>query len=110
MPVDGELTLVENIADIGGLEIALAGLRSALGRALTKAEMQDFFTSFAISWQSKDRYKRAAQLLVTDPHSPPMLRVNQVVRQFDEWYEAFDQRPDNCKDFIPPEKRIRFFA
>ena len=108
MDVDGELTLVENIADLGGLEFALEGLRSAVGRALTKDELREFFTSFAVSWRSKDRLKRAAELLVTDPHSPPMLRVNHVVRQFDEWYEAFDVGPDS-KGWIAPEKRVHFF-
>lgn len=108
MEVDGELTLVENIADIGGVEFALAGFRSAVGRALTKKELQEFFTSFATSWRSKDRLKRAAELLVTDPHSPPMLRVNHVVRQFDEWYEAFDVGSGEA-GWIAPEKRIHFF-
>ena len=108
MNVDGELTLVENIADVGGLEFALAGLRSAVGRALTKEELREFFTSFAVSWRSKDRLKRAAELLVTDPHSPPMLRVNHVVRQFDEWYEAFDVGSD-AEGWIAPAKRIHFF-
>jgi len=107
-PVDGTLTLVENIADIGGLEFALEGLKAALGRSIKKEELRDFFTSFAVSWRAKDRLKRAAELLVTDPHSPPMLRVNHVVRQFDEWYEAFDI-PEGAEGWIAPEHRIHFF-
>jgi putative endopeptidase len=108
LPVDGDMTLVENIADIGGLEFALEGLKRALKRKATMKELREFFTAFAISWQSKDRMKRAAQLLDNDPHAPPMLRVNHVVRQFDEWYAAFeiDERDPG---FIKPEKRIRFF-
>ena len=106
--VNGELTLVENIADLGGLEFALAGLRLAKKRALTKAELQEFFTSYATSWRAKDRLKRAQQLLITDPHAPPMLRVNHVLRQMDEWYEAFDIGP-GCPDYVEPAKRIRFF-
>jgi putative endopeptidase len=108
MDVDGSLTLVENIADIGGLEFALGGLRRALGRDLTKAEKREFFEAYAVSWRSKDRLKRAAELLARDVHAPPMLRVNHVVRQFDEWYEAFDV-PSSCEDYIAPEKRVRFF-
>jgi putative endopeptidase len=108
MPVDGELTLVENIADIGGLEFALEGLQRALKRKITDAELREFFTSFAISWQSKDRLKRAAQLLDSDPHAPPMLRVNHAVRQFDEWYRAFDIQKED-PGFIEPAKRIHFF-
>ena len=109
LDVDGDLTLVENIADIAGVEFALAGLRLALKREPTKSEYREFFTSFATSWRSKDRLKRAAELLATDTHSPPMLRVNHVVRQFDEWYAAFDLDP-TCDIWIAPEKRIHFFA
>ena len=109
MEVDGRLTLVENIADLGGLEFALAGLRRALGRPATKAEHREFFTSFAISWRSKDRQKRAAELLATDPHAPPRIRVNHAVRQFEEWYAAFDVEP-TAEGFIPPARRIHFFG
>jgi len=108
LKVDGALTLIENIADLGGIRFALGGLKLALGRSPLKAELRDFFTSFAISWRSKDRLKRAAELLVTDMHAPPLLRVNHVVRQMDEWYDAFDVTSDRS-DWIAPENRIRFF-
>lgn len=109
LDVDGSLTLIENIADLGGIEFALGGLRLALGRQATKEELRDFFTSFAISWRSKDRLKRAAELLATDMHSPPMLRVNHVVRQQDEWYIAFDV-DQTCNGWIAPQHRIHFFS
>jgi putative endopeptidase len=109
MPVDGTLTLVENIADIGGIQFALEGLRDELGHDLTPAELREFFDSYAISWRAKDRRKRAAQLLDTDPHAPPMLRVNHVVRLFDEWYAAYGI-DDSCAEWIPKEKRVRFFG
>jgi putative endopeptidase len=109
MDVDGSLTLTENIADFGGIQFALAGLRAALGRAIKKGELQEFFVSFAVGWRAKDRLRRAAQLLDVDPHAPPLLRVNHTVRQLNEWYEAFDITPD-CPGYIPPEKRITFFA
>ena len=106
--VDGELTLIENIADIGGLEFSLTALKTVLGRPLTKMEKREFFTSYAVSWRSKDRLKRAVELLVTDVHAPPMTRVNEVVRQFDEWYEAFDI-DEHSTSWIAPENRIHFF-
>jgi predicted metalloendopeptidase len=109
MEVDGKLTLVENIADLGGLEFALAGLRSVVGRTVTKDELREFFTAYTVSWRAKDRLKRAAELLLVDPHAPPMLRVNHTLRQFDDWYAAFDISPE-CEGYVPPEKRIRFFS
>jgi putative endopeptidase len=109
LAVDGELTLVENIADLGGLEFALAGLRSALGRTPKQQELREFFEAYAISWRSKDRLQRARELLATDVHSPPKLRVDLVVRHMDEWYEAF-RVPENCDSYVPPSQRIHFFA
>lgn len=109
MDVDGRLTLTENIADIGGLEFALEGAAAALGRGLTPAELREFFVSYAVSWRAKDRRARARELLATDFHAPPMLRVNHVVRQFDEWYAAFGVA-DDCAEAVPPARRIRFFG
>ena len=109
MKVDGELTLVENIADLGGIEFALAGLQKALGREPTRSELREFFVSYAVSWRAKDRLRRAAQLLQSDFHAPPMLRVNLIIRQFHEWYTAFDIGPD-CPGYVPPAQRIRFFT
>ena len=108
MDVNGTLTLVENIADLGGVDFALAGLAADLGRSLTKAELREFFMAYAISWRAKDRKRKAAQLLLVDPHAPPRLRVNHVVRQFDEWYTAFGVS-ESCPDYIAPSARIRFF-
>jgi putative endopeptidase len=109
MKVNGKQTLVENIADIGGLEFALAGLRQDLGRHPTCQELREFFTSYSESWRSKDRLRRAAELLAVDSHAPPMLRVNNVVRQMDDWYTAFGLDP-SCEGYIPPAKRIHFFG
>ena len=108
MPVDGDLTLVENIADLGGLRFSFEALKAVVGRPLTKVEVREFFTAYNVSWRSKDRYKKAAQLLETDVHSPPKIRVNLIVSQFDEWYEAFDITSEH-PDFIEPKKRIQFF-
>ena len=112
LPVDGELTLVENIADIGGLEFALVALRERCAQQkvpVTPAVLRLFFTSFAVSWRAKDRIRRAAELLDVDPHAPPLLRVNHVVRQMDAWYEAFGVGPE-CAEYIAPERRIRFWG
>ena len=109
MAVDGYLTLVENIADLCGIRFALDGLRLSVGRMLTKIDLKEFFNAYAVSWRSKDRYKKAAQLLDIDPHAPPRLRVNLIVAQVDEWYEAYDIGSDH-PDFVKPVDRIWFFG
>ena len=109
LTVDGKLTQIENIADLGGIVFALAGLRHVSKTQLTKTDLQQFFTAFAVSWQSKERKRRQQQLLTTDVHAPPQLRVDLVVQQLDEWYVAFDIGPDSPM-WISPEKRIRFFG
>ena len=109
MSVQGYLTLVENIADLVGLQFALEGLKLAMGRPLTNLEIKEFFTAYTVSWRSKDRLKKAEQLLETNVHAPPMLRVNLVIAQFQEWYEAFEIQ-EGHPNYIPVEKRIQFFG
>ena len=103
--VDGEKTLSENLADLGGMAIALEVLAQHAKGEDRKQALKDFFTSYAISWRTKVRPKKAKQALLTDVHAPPSLRVNAVVRQFAEFYEAFDIKEDNA-GWIPPDKRI----
>lgn len=111
--VDGSLTLSENIADIGGMSIALDALHSYMKehKYSKKQELEaykDFFISYAISWRNKDRPRKARQSLYLDVHSPAPLRVNLVVRQFNEFYEAFGLGPDS-PGWIPLEERIQLW-
>ena len=92
--VNGELTIGENIGDLGGLSIAWKAYQIALDGAeapvidgLTGA--QRFFLSWAQSWQQKARDEEAIRLLAIDPHSPPEFRCNQIVRNIDAFYDAF---------------------
>ena len=109
--VNGNLTLSENIADLGGLGIALGALEEELVGASAdkrKAALRNFFMAFAVSWRTKERKQKAYQALLIDRHAPPTLRVNLVVSQFDAWYEAFDIQEKNAL-FRAPEDRIRIF-
>lgn len=108
--VDGKRTLNENLADLGGLAIALEALNSILpeNAEIRKAAYIDFFISFAVSWRQKDRPKKARQALLLDAHAPPIYRVNLIVCQFEEFYVAFDIKPSE-KGYIPPEERIVFW-
>ena len=112
--VDGNDTLSENIADLGGLGISLQALkddqqkRGVVDPTSVKKEFQEFFISYAVSWRTKMRERKIQRSLLTDPHSPAYLRVNLAVSQFDEWYAAFDI--DSSADmFIRPADRIRIF-
>lgn len=108
--IDGRLTLSENIADLGGLAIALDALNEKLqgqNANVKKAAYKEFFTAYAVSWRIKERTKKQLQGLIMDKHAPTPLRVNLVVNQFQEWYDAFDISKGAM--FLPVDKRVRIF-
>jgi putative endopeptidase len=93
--VNGALTIGENIGDLGGLGIAwkaylvsLRGQEAPVIDGLTGA--QRFFLSWARAWQGKSRDEEVIRLLAIDPHAPAEFRCNQIVRNLDEFYAAFD--------------------
>jgi predicted metalloendopeptidase len=109
--VNGQKTLDENLADLGGLAIALDALKGELASATEeerKNQLRDFFVSYAVSWRTKEQAQRRIQRLVMDAHAPIELRVNLVVAQFEEWYKTFDIKTGDHL-YIPPEERIRIF-
>ena len=112
--VNGQLTLSENIADLGGVAIALEALEEtfteneAHDSDKRKKALQEFFTSYAVSWRNKDRPKKARQSLILDRHSPAPIRVNLIVRQFAEFYEAFDIT-EKDPGYIPADQRIQLW-
>ena len=108
--VNGELTIGENIGDLGGLAIAWKAYLMSLDGAeppvidnLTAA--QRFFLSWAQSWKLAAREEEALRLLQIDPHSPPEFRCNQIARNLDVYYEAFDVTPDHDL-WLAPEHRV----
>ncbi|MCL1906622.1 MAG: peptidase M13 [Propionibacteriaceae bacterium] len=107
--VNGELTIGENIGDLGGLGIALKAWRLAGGDPDEVIDgytcLQRFFLSWAASWSYHARKELVAQRLATDEHAPPEFRCNQVVRNIDEFYTAFDVGPDDAL-WLPPEDRV----
>lgn len=111
--IDGNFTLGENIGDIGGLSLAYRAYQMSLNGeeppiidGLTGD--QRFFLSWAQVWQRKYREDALIQRLTSDPHSPSEFRVNGVVRNFDEWYEAFDVQ-EGDKLYLPPKERVRIW-
>jgi putative endopeptidase len=92
--VNGELTIGENIGDLGGLGIAYkAYLMSLKGKEPEAIDglsaKQRLFLSWAQAWRTKGRDEMVLQRLATDPHSPPEFRCNQIVRNIGAFYEAF---------------------
>jgi len=107
--LDGRLTLNENLADLGGVAIALAALLGKIRPSQRLEALRDFFISYAVSWRTKELPRKLLQSLFLDKHAPPEFRVNLIVCHFDEWYEAFNvQTGDDL--YIPPEERIRIFG
>ncbi|MEV6069854.1 M13 family metallopeptidase [Nocardia sp. NPDC052001] len=105
--VDGRLTLGENLADLRGLQIALAAYRIAEKRAGNdNPDYHTLFLSWARGWRIKMTKELAAELL-TDTHSPDEFRCNQVVRNLPEFYAAFGVQSTD-KLFLPEDQRITF--
>ncbi|MEM6734229.1 MAG: M13-type metalloendopeptidase, partial [Myxococcota bacterium] len=108
--VNGQLTLGENIGDLGGLSMAYHAYRKSLnGKEAPIIDGltgdQRFFLAWAQVWQMKYRQEALLARLKSDPHSPPQYRVNGVVRNLDEWYSAFDVKPTDAL-YLPPEQRV----
>ncbi|WP_293785328.1 M13 family metallopeptidase [uncultured Aeromicrobium sp.] len=108
--VNGALTIGENIGDLGGLGIAYKALRIAIGDEEPDpidgfTADQRFFLSWAQAWQGKTRPAETIRRLTVDPHSPPEFRCNQVVRNIDAFYAAFDVTPDDAL-WLDPDERV----
>jgi putative endopeptidase len=111
--LNGQLTMGENIADLGGLNLALDAYHASLhGQpapvigGLTGD--QRVLLGWAQVWTSKTREAAARQRVVVDPHSPPMFRVNGVVRNIDAWYKAFDVVPGQAL-YLTPDERVHIW-
>ncbi len=111
MHVNGKLTLGENLADLGGLNIAYEAFKKTKqGKSTTKIDGftpdQRFFLSWAQVWRGSQRPEAAAQRILTDPHSPEQFRTNAPITNMDAWYTAFDVKPGD-KMYKKPEDRIK---
>jgi putative endopeptidase len=111
--VNGELTMGENIADLGGILLGLDAYHLSLkGQPAPVLDGvtgdQRVFFGWAQVWRGGARPDRLRQQLVSDPHSPPHERVIGPMRNVDAWYEAFNVKPGDPL-YIPPEQRVRIW-
>ena len=107
--INGELTLGENIADLGGLNIAWDAYQMTDEAKANQSidgftPAQRFFISYATIWRNNSRDKYLERQVVTDVHSPAEARVNRTLGSVSHFYEAFDI-PEGSKMYLAPEER-----
>ncbi len=111
--VNGDLTMGENIADLGGLTLALDAYRASLdGKPPPVLDGwtgdQRVFLGWAQAWRGKVTDEFVQRQVVSDPHSPRQFRVNGVVRNLDAWYDAFGVKSAN-KLYVAPQDRVHIW-
>ncbi|MHB1435468.1 MAG: M13 family metallopeptidase [Thermoplasmata archaeon] len=113
--VNGELTLGENIADLGGVSIALEAFRRSRGTSAAAVQPIDgftpeqrFFLSYAQLWRGAYREPALRLRLTIDPHSPVRFRAIGPLSNLEEFYRAFDVRPGDPL-WRAPEERVEIW-
>ncbi|MEQ1640330.1 MAG: M13-type metalloendopeptidase [Novosphingobium sp.] len=107
------LTMGENIADLGGVSIALDAYNASLGGRSAPvldglSGEQRLFLAWAQVWRAKAREAALRSQVATDPHSPAKYRSFAPLRNVDSWYGAFSVQAGD-KLYIAPEKRARLW-
>ena len=111
--VIGQLTMGENIGDMGGLSLALDAYHASLkGKPAPVIDGltgdQRVFLGWAQAWRGKVRDDVVRRAVVSDPHSPRQYRTNGPARNIDAWYAAFGVRPGE-KYYLAPDQRARIW-
>jgi len=111
--INGDLTMGENIADLGGLNVALEAYhRSLRGQAAPVLDGftgdQRVFLGWAQAWRGKAREDYVRKQVVSDPHSPRAFRVIGPMRNIDAWYAAFGVKPGESY-YLVPDQRVRIW-
>ena len=110
---NGKLTLGENLADLGGMEIAYDAFRKRAGGTAQKKTRgltpdQEFLLAFAQIECGTRRPEALRNQVLTDPHAPHELRVNETVKNMDVFHEAFGTKPGD-QLYVKPEDRVRIW-
>ena len=111
--IKGDVTLGENIADLGGLTIALAAYHASLkGKPAPVIDGytgdQRLFLGWAQVWRGKCRDDDVRKQVASDLHSPNQERINGVVRNMDEWYAAYAVKAAQAL-YLAPADRVHIW-
>ena len=98
--LDGELSLGENVADLGGLSCMLE-----LARDYKDFDYKNFFTTYAKIWKSQ-MPREVIDVILKDPHAPGYIRTNACLQQFEEFHRTFGVAEGDGM-FLAPEKRVK---
>ena len=98
--VNGEYTIGETVADLGGMSCMLE-----LAKGMDGFDYQTFFESWAKVWKVQETEETAEYLLQIDTHAPGHLRTNVNVQQFQEFYDAFGVEEGDGM-YLAPEERL----
>jgi putative endopeptidase len=110
--VNGNLTLGENLADLGAVILAYRTL-DATNLNLSKKDKQDFFINYANLWKRLTTPEKSLSHILCDPHSPARFRVF-MVRNIDEFYDVFQEDDIDYKEshdsmYLSKENRIQLW-
>ena len=114
---NGEKTLVENMADYGGIELVLECYKQKLTEQGFRGEQFDeqikkLFLAYAQSWKQEyerdNDYTMLKYLYERDGHSAAHNRVNGMMRLQDDWYRLFDVKPTD-KLYLAPKDRVKIW-
>jgi putative endopeptidase len=111
--VDGRVALGENIGDLSGLTVAYRAYRLSLGDEDASVidgftGDQRFFLGWAQIWRINYRDEALRQRVMVGPHSPNMYRVNGVMVNMPEFYDAFNVQPGDGL-YVAPEDRVKIW-
>ena len=111
--VNGKMTMGENIADLGGLNLALQAYHDSLhGKADAPLHGwtgdQRVFLGWAQVWREKDRPDALKRQVLSNEHAPAASRVNMPVHNIDLWYQVFGVKAGD-KLYLPPEQRVKIW-
>lgn len=110
LPCNGELTLGENMADHGGLNVSFQAFQNAMKKNPLKTvdgftPEQRFFLSYGLIWAQNQTDESVRMLTKSDPHSLGKWRVNGALPHIDAWYKAFNITKKD-KLYLDPKKRV----